>query len=382
MVARSKAATGFCAVMLACSGRPTASGGGSSCADPIGAGDLVITEVMANPAGADEGREWFEVFNASGCTLDLTGLTVVAGNADGSSTARMPLSAVTIEPGRYLVFGSAMPAAAPAWMDVPYATALGSLRNSDGRLALVCGETVIDAMTYASAPDGASWSLDGSSAPDAARNDDPGAWCEAASEYEPGQRGTPGAPNAACASTIPPGSCWDGHQVRALRVPGPGDLVINEFHAKPAAVSYQRGEWVELFVASDVDLNGLELGNSASALTKVVEDAACRSVRAGTYLVFIRNLDPMQNGGVENATGKLPFGLTDSGMTLVVAVAGTVLDEVAYQGAWVQKGASTALDPSHRDPVSNDVWEAWCHADTPYGAGDLGTPGAANPACP
>ena len=33
-------------------------------------GDLVITEVMANPDGVDDGKEWFEIHNASGAAID------------------------------------------------------------------------------------------------------------------------------------------------------------------------------------------------------------------------------------------------------------------------------------------------------------------------
>ncbi len=366
-----------------CSGRPTAGGGPPECGADLRPGDLVFTEIMADPRDADEGREWFEVFNASGRDLDLTGVVIALSKPDGSGEKRMTLGSVTLAAGAYAVLGNAMPAAAPAWMDVPYATALGSLPNSGGgRLAALCGSVLVDEVVYPEAPAAASWSLDGARPPDAARNDDAGVWCAATREYEPGNLGSPGAPDEACASTIPAGSCWDGAQVRPLRVPGVGDLVFSEFHANPKAVSDAHGEWVEVAVLADVDLNGLQIGKDAADLKDLVPAGACREASAGSWLVFAKDQDPTANGGVTDTTGLLPLGLTNSGMTVLLAVGGEVVDQVTYEGAWVRDGVAIALDAGHPDPAANDDLANWCFAATPYGAGDLGTPGAANPDCP
>ena len=43
----------------------------------INSGDLLISEVMANPAAvSDSNGEWFELFNASLHSIDLNGLTI------------------------------------------------------------------------------------------------------------------------------------------------------------------------------------------------------------------------------------------------------------------------------------------------------------------
>lgn len=61
---------------------------------------------------------------------------------------------------------------------------------------------------------------------------------------------------------------------------------------------------------------------------------------------------------------------------------GTVLDRVEYDAGWeVPSGASLALDPSITSSSYNDVRDYWCAGTTAFGAGDLGTPGAANPSC-
>ncbi len=44
----------------------------------IVAGDLVISEVMANPSAvSDTTGEWFEIYNSSGAAIDLNGLILM-----------------------------------------------------------------------------------------------------------------------------------------------------------------------------------------------------------------------------------------------------------------------------------------------------------------
>lgn len=41
------------------------------------AGDIIITEIMANSAAvADADGEWFEIFNTTGTAIDLSGWTI------------------------------------------------------------------------------------------------------------------------------------------------------------------------------------------------------------------------------------------------------------------------------------------------------------------
>ncbi|NIS36798.1 MAG: hypothetical protein GWN73_40345, partial [Actinobacteria bacterium] len=44
-------------------------------------------------------------------------------------------------------------------------------------------------------------------------------------------------------------------------------------------------------------------------------------------------------------------------------------------------GASLSLDPSALSHTANDDGVNWCWATDDYNGGDLGTPGAPNPAC-
>jgi hypothetical protein len=56
-----------------------------------------------------------------------------------------------------------------------------------------------------------------------------------------------------------------------------------------------------------------------------------------------------------------------------------VIDAIAYSSS--HQGAATALEPQLRDAELNDNPDYWCAAESVYGDGDLGTPGAANDAC-
>ena len=54
-----------------------------SACDDLSAGDLVITEVHANPDGSDADGEYIEFFNATKAPLTLDGLTISTSRTDG-----------------------------------------------------------------------------------------------------------------------------------------------------------------------------------------------------------------------------------------------------------------------------------------------------------
>lgn len=70
----------------------------------IQVGDILISEVMANPSSvSDANGEWFEIFNTSANTIDLNGITI----SDDSSNTHLinNVSGLLIAPGAYLVLG-------------------------------------------------------------------------------------------------------------------------------------------------------------------------------------------------------------------------------------------------------------------------------------
>jgi hypothetical protein len=343
-------------------------------------GDLVISEIMANPSGDDTGHEWFEVYNPGSKTVDLAGVTLLTARSDGSSPKAVTLPGpLDVRAGEYLVFGGVAPDLKPAYVTYGYGPALGGLLNANGLLAVQCGSVVIDQATYMTAPDGASLELSGVMAPDALANDNAANWCAAKTEFEPGNKGTPGAANESCSGTGPQGMCQDGGVMRATRQPAVGDLVVSEVMADPAGTDTDE-EWLELYVAHDVDLNGVQLGTAVGTVKDTLTDTACIKATAGSYLVFARSTDSMKNGGLPAVFHTESLTLANAGGMVVVSVGGSVVDQATYPAA--KSGVSSSLDPAALSATGNDDPAAFCGGVASYGAGGKGTPGAANPACP
>ena len=228
-------------------------------------GDLVISEIMANPAGTDTGNEWFEIYNAKSTAANLAGVQLGVSKADKSGEKDFVIPSGSIPAGGYFVAGDADPKSLPTFENLSYGNNLGSLRNTDGRIAITCAAATIDEVTYSTMSSGTSWQLSGASAPDYKANDDPANWCNSTNEYTTGSFGTPGKANDVCAGGPSPTQCTDGGTARDIVAPQPGDLVIDEVMPNPDKVSDSNGEWFEVAVEKDVDLNGLRAGQRPRA---------------------------------------------------------------------------------------------------------------------
>jgi hypothetical protein len=176
----------------------TAGGGSMSAGAPSAtnapgrAGQLVISELMSNPAALrDDDGEWIELYNPSasesvaldGCTLD-----------DGSATKALA-AGVRVAP-----LGYATLARSAQVGFVPTQLLSFSLGNTDDSVALICGGVEIDRVSYGAGfplAAGASMSLT-ATALDAIANDDANAWCLGTEPDASGERGTPGAANPPC----------------------------------------------------------------------------------------------------------------------------------------------------------------------------------------
>lgn len=339
------------------------------CVD-LASGDLVITEVHANPGGRDGDREYIELYNTSEASISLTGLRVLTSQADGSSPKSHRLLEGVVDPNAYFVLGNALATPRPEHIDYSYGNALGSLRNSGAILSVWCGERTIDRVSYGPTKDGRALELDGALAPDHHTNDDPNAWCstpEGAGAFEDGSFGTPGRRNSPCASMPLEGVCMDGASARTPVAPREEDVRITEWMANPEGPDASL-EWVEVTFSERADLHGLQLGPSTDDLNVVIGSDACFPVDAGERIVF--GASPAAAPRVD---AELDFSLGNSGVrTIVVAIGDVVLDEVYYEGttaglAWQVDGAASM-----------------CLADASneYAPHNFGTPGAPNPTCP
>jgi hypothetical protein len=169
--------------------------GAASAPPRVGAGDLVISEIMANPIGTDALEEWFEVYNATSRTLDLRGLSV----RDGAGFAFTIATSVPVPAGGYaLLAGNADTLTNGGLPRVDYVYSGLTLNNSAEQLQIVNGETVIDAVSYATSTNGAARSLSLSHL-NAVDNDSAGNWCAATASYgASGNSGTPKSADPAC----------------------------------------------------------------------------------------------------------------------------------------------------------------------------------------
>ncbi len=166
-------------------------------------GDLVVSEVMIDPAAVDDSvGEWFEVFNASDNAIDLDGWTiadVVAGDIDVIS------STLVVQPGAYATLGNNWDPSTNGNVPVDYWYSGFSLDDTADEIVLSLAGVEVDRVEYDLS---AGWPalLSGQAMMlqtamlDHTSNDDPAAWCGSTTSLGAGlDFGTPGAGNDDCA---------------------------------------------------------------------------------------------------------------------------------------------------------------------------------------
>jgi len=329
-------------------------------------GDVVINEIMQNPSAVSDGAgEWFELFNATAGDIDIDGWTIQDNDLDVHVIANG--GPLVIPAGGYLVLGNNGDSGTNGGVGVDYAYGTSFfLANGADELVLLDDTMVeIDRVEWDGGPSfpdptGASMAL-----ADPALDNNVGAnWCEASTPFGAGDLGTPGAGND-CPGTPA----------------GPGDVVINEIMQNPSAVADSAGEWFELFNTTDrsFDLNGWTIMDN-DVDVHVIVNGGPLVIPAGGYLVLGNNGDPGTNGGVsvDYVYGGSFFLANGADEVVLLDDVLTEIDRVEWDGGVTfpdPTGASMALqDPA----LDNNVGANWCEASTPFGAGDLGTPGAAN----
>jgi beta-lactamase superfamily II metal-dependent hydrolase len=75
----------------------------TACSSTPSAGNVILTEVFYDASGSDGGKEWVELYNAGGSSVDLSGYSLGAGGGDYTNTV-VQLSG-TIAPGATFVVG-------------------------------------------------------------------------------------------------------------------------------------------------------------------------------------------------------------------------------------------------------------------------------------
>ncbi len=319
---------------------------------------IVITEIMQNPAMVwDSLGEWFEVYNAGSKNVDLAGWTIT----DELHNTHVIAGSLVVAPGEYLVFGRNADSSTNGGVGVDYSTGTDIfLFNSSDRLVLLdaAGREIDrvgwdDGATFPD-PSGASMSLTNLSKDNAAGKH----WCSSTTVFGSGDLGTPGWANS-CAGA-------------------PG-LVINEVMQNPNAVSDADGDWFEIYnpTGSAVDMIGWTIKDDGVDSHVVSESLI---IPAGGYAVIGRNGSTAGNGGVavDYVTGSDILFHNNFDELILIAANGVRVDRVAWDDGRSfpdPTGASMSLVDSGANNASGSNW---CKATTPFGSGDLGTPGAAN----
>ena len=327
--------------------------------------DVVINEIIQNPSAvSDTNGEWFEIHNPTASPVDIDGWTIQDNDFDSHVISNGgPLN---VPAGGYLVLGRNSNFATNGGVTVNYTYSNVNLANGGDELVLLdTGPTEVDRVEWDGGPtfpdpNGASMSLR-----NPALDNNVGAnWCTAITPFGDGDLGTPGSANQCAGSGVP-------------------GIVINEIIQNPAAVSDANGEWFEVHnpTASPVDIDGWTIQDNDFD-SHVISNGGPLNVPAGGYLVLGRNSNFATNGGVTVNYTYSNVNLANGGDELVLLDTGpTEVDRVEWDGGPTfpdPNGASMSL----RNPaLDNNVGANWCTAITPFGDGDLGTPGAAND-CP
>ena len=156
-----------------------------------------------------------------------------------------------------------------------------------------------------------------------------------------------------------------------------GSLVITELMADPKAFSDAEGEWIEVYNATDrdIDLASCTISSGRAAARAITGEAL---LAPGDYATVASSETP---GFVASYVSALTLG-NNTGV-VEVSCQGVLMDRVAYdksEGFPIAAGVSAALDPKHFDADDNDDPAVWCLAVDEY-SGDHGSPGRANAAC-
>lgn len=331
--------------------------------------DLVITEVMADPAVVDDTvGEWFELHNPGTEPVDLEDWTVLSNN-DSPHTIT---TSVVVPPGGYVVVGRSTDAASNGGVSVAYAYGASlnlangsdwvSLQNPDGR--------VVDTAAWtSSAPRGASRALVNPACDNAEVHG--AAWATSTVTFGAGDKGTPAAVNGEPLSCPPPPPVL------------PRDVRFNEVLADPQGVADSAGEWLELHNpgAVDVDLMGWKLVSTESGTLRTHVIAAHVVVPAQGYAVLGNNANASTNGSVAVAYGY--------GTALTLSNSSDLLelrrpdDEVVDRVTWNTSppgGSSRALIKPDAPNAGDVGGSAWATSTLAWAGKDRGSPGVANPA--
>ncbi|MDR2764144.1 MAG: lamin tail domain-containing protein, partial [Tannerella sp.] len=307
--------------------------------EEISAGEILINEIMANPVGSTvfPATEYVEIYNVSGDTVSLNGLSFIYGS---NKPVTLPDSLLPPDGYAVLFRSESEIHVDNGGIAIPLASFPSSLANEGKTLQLVnSAGVVIDFVDYSKAKPVRSWERDNS-----------GNWYLS---NDP-RGGTPGAANSP--KDPPP-------VIPEPDTSQPGDVLINEIMANPVGLTaFPETEYVEIYNVSGntVSLEGWSFVYDGKPIT--LPD---RLLPPDGYAVLFRSGYEIHidNGGIAIPVATFPDVLSDEGETVkLVNSVGLTIDSVVYD---------TAKDAQSWE---RDSFDNWYLSTDPRG----GTPGAVN----
>ena len=327
---------------------------------------VVLNEIAWMGTTTDANDEWIELLNNTGSPINMTGWTLTAADGIPSIT----LTGTIPAGGHFLLERTDDTSVPGVAADQIFTGALGNpgevLELKDGGGGL---EDSVDA-----------WYAGNNTTKATMQRVDPQVAGTVSTNWTNGPvNGTPtnsGGPGGECAAPLNTVDCQVGG---AFPFRTGGSIVINELMIDPNAVPDSAGEYLELYNAGDVvvDIQGWTIRDDGSdAFT--IPTGAPMEVAPGASFVIAANADPNINGGFAPDLTWAAFFLSNAGDEVVL------LDDLgAEQDRLVYTDPPFSVTPGRSlervspllptaDPLS------WSEAGTPFGAGDLGTPGSVN----
>ena len=354
---------------------------GEACESGFQSGDLVITEVMANPLGDDADREYFEIYNATGAAANLAGLSIVTSRADGTGESSHRMRSIEVAANGYLVLGNTDKDLLHPYLDYGYESDLGALRNSESKISLFCSGVLVDEIRYGTTINGQSVELNGDLTLDHTANDVAANLCNASpngNEYEMDNFGTPGEQNGSCDNVV----------VSNCDAIAEGDLVITEIMANPAG-SDGGNEYIEIYntTGTSIDLEGLVVKAMKNDDTSVKTHAIAAAAIGSTEYFAMGDSDMAQpHLAYTYGTASQLSSIRNTDGVLELLCGDVVVDRVEY--ATAASGQSLQLKPEITPTSSvNDKAANLCNTEATAAnefvmdAGNFGTPGETNTTC-
>ena len=125
-------------------------------APTLSAGDLVISEVMANPSGTEGDQEYIEIYNAKGSTINFATNNITIDDGGTPTT----INSGTVTAGGFFLLCANTNSGLNGGITTCNTTLTFALTNGGETLTIKEGATTIDAFTYnADAGNGKSWEL-------------------------------------------------------------------------------------------------------------------------------------------------------------------------------------------------------------------------------